>query len=104
MRIRLIIAGVLLVLALMAFGAEVLASLRADHYRFVSLGEVWFAADTGSLNGAQAFIQRYLFPAIWDPVIVSILRTPAWLLPLILSGLFFALHYRHLRVKRRMFR
>ncbi len=39
-------------------------------------GEYWFKADSESLNLAQAVIQRYLHPAIWDPFLVNILLWP----------------------------
>ena len=42
------------------------------------LGELWFNIDVGSLNLVQAVTQRYLFPELWDPVIVNILLLPAW--------------------------
>ena len=46
-----------------------------------SLGEWWFALHKSSLNGAQAGIQRYVAPWLWDPVMVSVLQLPAWILP-----------------------
>lgn len=32
------------------------------------LGTLWFNLDSGSLNATQAFVQRYLFPALWDGI------------------------------------
>ena len=42
------------------------------------LGALWFDLDNASLNLVQAVTQRYLFPELWDPVIVNILLLPAW--------------------------
>lgn len=39
-------------------------------------GEHWFKTDQESLNLAQAIIQRYLHPSIWDPFLVNILLWP----------------------------
>ena len=39
-------------------------------------GEYWFKADSESLNLAQAVIQRYLHPSVWDPFVVNILLWP----------------------------
>ncbi|MEE8271216.1 MAG: hypothetical protein V3R98_05730 [Alphaproteobacteria bacterium] len=39
-------------------------------------GEHWFTVDLESLNLAQALIQRYLIPSLWDPVLVSVLLWP----------------------------
>ena len=46
----------------------------------VSLGQVWFDFHTASLNAAQAGIQRYLWPALWDPGIQTVLSWPAWII------------------------
>jgi hypothetical protein len=40
-------------------------------------GEVWFALSADTLNLMQAVTQRYLWPALWDPGIVSVLKFPA---------------------------
>lgn len=59
---------------------------------FNSLGDLWGRLSAASLNLVQAIVQRYLFPALWDPVLVTFLLLPAWLvfgvpgLLLILSG------------------
>lgn len=37
------------------------------------VGELWFELDRGSLNLAQAVIQRYLHPSLWDPVVTGLL-------------------------------
>lgn len=39
-------------------------------------GEYWFKAHSESLNLAQAVIQRYLHPSVWDPFLVNILLWP----------------------------
>ena len=44
----------------------------------VPSGEFWFTLHVGSLNLAQAVIQRYIHPALWDPVIDGLLQWPAW--------------------------
>lgn len=44
-----------------------------------SLGEQWGKLDAPSLNLVQAVVQRYIHPVLWDPVLVSILLWPGWL-------------------------
>ncbi len=39
-------------------------------------GEFWFKTHSESLNLAQAVIQRYLHPSVWDPFLVDILLWP----------------------------
>ncbi|MFP3944917.1 MAG: hypothetical protein ACLFWF_13555 [Alphaproteobacteria bacterium] len=51
------------------------------------LGQVWYEGDAGSLNLAQAVVERYLFPELWHPVITTFLNWPAWVLPLALAAL-----------------
>ena len=74
------VAGWLLAgLALLALGAELVASLEAGSYRGLALGELRYALDVASLNLVQAVVQRHLWPALWDPVLVSVLQWPAWI-------------------------
>lgn len=74
------IAGwLLLALALLLLGVELVASLEAGAYQGLALGQVWFRLDAASLNFAQAVIQRYLLPELWDPVAIEILQWPGWL-------------------------
>ena len=42
-------------------------------------GQLWFAMDLESLNGAQVLIQRHLhLPWLWDEGVVPLLRRPTW--------------------------
>ncbi len=65
-------------LALLAAGAEIVASLEGGAYRGLAIGELWYLLDRESLNISQAVVQRYLLPVLWDGVVV-LLRQPAWL-------------------------
>lgn len=69
---------VLLALALTTFAYELLVGLNGGSYRVIASGELWFRLQPTSLNLAQAVIQRYVHPGIWDPVIIGILQWPAW--------------------------
>ena len=73
-----IIGWVLLVAALAVAGYEAMAALNAGAWRPIAFGELWFKLHAASLNGAQAGIQRYLAPWLWEPGITSILRLPSW--------------------------
>lgn len=48
------------------------------------LGEIWYRLDAGSLNLTQAVVERYLWPPLWDPGVITLLQLPATLL---LAGL-----------------
>ena len=72
-------------LAVVAIGADLLRFLDTGVFAFQSLGETWYRLDQDSLNLSQAIIQRYIWPAIWDPGVTTLLLWPTWLLPLLLA-------------------
>ena len=69
---------VLALIAAAALGYELLSALGTGTWRVVPAGELWFSIDSGSLNLVQAVIQRYLHPALWDPLIAGALQWPLW--------------------------
>jgi hypothetical protein len=73
-----VVGWVLICLALAAFGYEMLLAATSGTWRMIAAGELWYALDRGSLNIVQAIIQRYLHPALWDPILQSVLAWPAW--------------------------
>lgn len=72
-----IIGWILVIAAVAVFARDILASIDSGSLALMSTGELWFRLDNGSLNLVQAVIQRYVFPSLWDPVIVTILIWPA---------------------------
>ena len=74
-----IIGWLVCAIALMALGAETLASLEGGGYRGLAIGEIWYLIDRGSLNLMQAVVQRHLIPSMSDGFVV-ILQQPAWLI------------------------
>ncbi len=49
-------------------------------------GEALFRYDPALLNTAQAGIQRYLSPALWDDAVLPLLERPSWVLPAALGA------------------
>ena len=74
-----IIAWIFVLAALLIGSYEIMELLKTGTWRLTALGEVWFKLHTASLNGAQAGIQRYVAPWLWEPVITTILLWPGWL-------------------------
>lgn len=74
----LILSAGLVLLAVAVGGYELATLAMSGRYSPVTLGEIWYALDVGSLNLVQAVIQRFLHPALWDPLIVWLLRWPVW--------------------------
>lgn len=72
-------------------------SIAASALVVTPLGESWYSVSPDTLNLAQALIQRYTFPVIWDPVIIYILNLPGWLVFAVLALLFHAIGYRRKR-------
>jgi hypothetical protein len=80
MRLRFLLGLVLVAGALAAAAAEVVArDLGATHAPILSAYDLWYTLRPGSLVVAEAQIER-LSPLLWDPVIVTVLALPAWLL------------------------
>ena len=87
MRVGRLFAWLLIILALALAGLEVSEFFRTGAYESRSLGRLWFQLDRGSLNLVQAAIQRHVTPSLWDPVLVSVLKTPTWAAFAVLGGL-----------------
>jgi hypothetical protein len=70
---------VLLAAAFAVLAWELWGAWQTGELTIHAAGKVWYDLDRTSLNGAQAGTQRYLLPALWDPVIVTVLTWPALL-------------------------
>jgi hypothetical protein len=68
----------LVVLAFVALVVDGTRSIAASALVVTSFGETWYSLHPPSLNLSQAVVERYTFPVLWDPVIVSILLAPTW--------------------------
>lgn len=79
----------LMLIMIVMDGAKVLSS---NELAFTPLGQIWFEIDralgTLTLNTLQAIVQRYVHPIVWDPIIVTVLGAPAWLICAILGVVF----------------
>jgi hypothetical protein len=80
-----LLGALLLAVGLVVLGGDLLNSIARGGYAAMTLGEVWFSLDAESLNFAQAIIQRYVHPLLWDPPIVLFLQMPASVPPLALG-------------------
>jgi hypothetical protein len=68
----------LMVLGMFLLGAELMRALERGAHTRIALGEFWYLADPGSLNGLQAGVQRYLDPELWETLFAPVLFWPAW--------------------------
>jgi hypothetical protein len=68
-----VIGWVLLLAGLVVLARDVIGWFDTGVFAPIVLGQLWFDLAPGSLNLAQAVVQRYIHPALWDPVITSVL-------------------------------
>lgn len=81
MKMLFYLGWLLMALAFAAGAAEVVPRSMATGRTFlVSAYDLWYAAAPGSLVTTQIRIERYLAPWLWDPMLVTLLKLPAWLL------------------------
>ena len=92
-----ILAVLALAVAVVMAVIDATRSIAASALTFTPLGESWYAVSPDTLNLAQATIQRYTLPVIWDPFIIQILTLPGWLVFLALALVFYIAGYRRRR-------
>jgi hypothetical protein len=81
-----IVGWLLLIAAAITLANDVANWSHTGTWHLSATGELWYRLDRGSLNLAQAVIQRYVSPGLWDPVVQTILQFYA-LLVLAIPGL-----------------
>ena len=65
------------------------------------LGAALYRYDPALLNTAQAGIQRYVSPALWDDAVLPLLERPSWVLPVVLGVVLLAVYASLLLLRRR---
>ncbi|WP_281018871.1 MULTISPECIES: hypothetical protein [unclassified Minwuia] len=96
-----IIGYLLLFLAIAALGAEILMSVQAGEWVSLAVGDVWAQIDRESIGLVQVGLERYVHPYLFDPVLLTILLWPSWLVAGVPALLILLLARR--RRQRRMF-
>jgi len=87
-----------LLAGVVALVIDITRTLAADTLVMTRLGEHWFQFHSASLNASQAGVQRYVHPAVWDPVILSLLQTPTWVVAMALGILLILIGRRRRRL------
>ncbi len=80
MRFGLIIGGLLLVAAFIAAAAESVVVTDNRSLGIVPAYDLIYILYPSELIRFRIFLQKSLDPFLWDPVMVSFLRMPAWLI------------------------
>ncbi|WMS44069.1 hypothetical protein RDV64_06670 [Acuticoccus sp. MNP-M23] len=82
------VLGYVSVIAAFAAGFwDLWQSVRTDSLVLTPLGELWYRLSADSLNLTQAVTQRYIHPAVWDPVLIYFLKLPSFMALLIFAAL-----------------
>ncbi len=74
-----VIGWILVIAGIGILARDIVVWTQVGSLIFVTTGELWFALHNGSLNLVQAITQRYIFPQLWDPIFVTVLLWPAFL-------------------------
>ena len=62
-------------------------SIAGGSLVFTPLGQIWNNVHSTSLQLLQPAIERHVSPFLWDPVVLSILTTPAWIVFAIIGAI-----------------
>jgi len=75
------IGALFLLAAIIALTADLSRTKQSTspHPMFTSIAGHWADFAPQSLAGAQRQVQTRVHPLLWDPLILSIIRLPAWL-------------------------
>jgi hypothetical protein len=91
------IAGLALIILLYE-GWQLVAGGRAG---FSKVGDIWYAIHPTSLQLLQPAIERHIEPRVgqwlWDPVMLTILTAPAWLVLAIIGAILMLIGWRRRR-------
>jgi len=62
-------------------------SIAGKSFVFTPVGQIWNNVHANSLLLLQPALERHVSPFLWDPVMLTILTAPAWLVLGILGGI-----------------
>ena len=91
---------ILIALAVAALLLDAYETYVSGSFAPLAAGELWYRLDRGSLGLIQAVVQRYIWPWLWDPAIVTLLTWPAFVV-LGVPGALLAILCRKRRGSRR---
>jgi len=74
-------------LAVVLLARDLLQWMSAGAFAPIDLGSLWWYLHEDSLKLAEPAIARYLHPALWHPVITTLLLAPAFAVFAVLAGL-----------------
>ena len=97
------IGWLLILLALVFLGRDLLFWYEDGRWAPLLAGKLWHDLSPGTLGLAQAGIERHVWKPLWNPVIFSLLLLPSWLV-LGVPGIVLSALPRRSRKRRRFAR
>ena len=102
MRVGRLLGWMILILGLIVLGRDLIGWIDTHRFEPVTLGQLWVDSDRGSLDFVEMAIRRFTTPALWDPVIATLLRVWATALFIVVGGtLLLSSRRREVRALRR---
>ena len=74
-------------LAVALLGRDLFVLAQSGNWAPIDVGALWWTVHPGSLQLAEPAIARHIHPFLWDPVMLSVLLSPAWLVLGVLAAL-----------------
>jgi hypothetical protein len=74
------LAALFVGIAILTLAADANATFAAAEPRAKPLGLYWYELHRGSYNGLQVLLERYIWPPLWDPAMLSVIQLPVWVL------------------------
>ena len=65
----------------------------------MALGQLWYNLSPSSLNLVKAVVQRYIYPFLWDPIIVTVLLWWAFAVLMVLGLVILALSGKRVQTR-----
>jgi len=62
-------------------------SIAGDHFYITKLRHAWNAINSTSLQLLQPAIERHVAQWLWDPVVLSVLTAPTWVVLAVLGAI-----------------
>ena len=67
-----------LIVATIAGGSDIVEWYRTGARASITAGQLWTVLHAQSLMAIHTILQRDIHPALWDPMMLWVLRQPAW--------------------------
>jgi hypothetical protein len=67
-------------LSILALGHDAQLTFKAAAPDFKPIGLYWYEISRGTYNGIQVLFERYLWPPLWNPVLLTIIQWPVWVI------------------------